>query len=346
MGLIYMRTSPSGGNYIGQTIFKETTRWTDHVHAAYDKKSQEYNTILSRAIRKYQAENFSVTILENNIDECNLNEREIYWISQYKTFYLDNNHGYNMTRGGEGSSLYDTQIILNYWNQGCSIKEIEELVGCAYEAVRKRLNVLNIDPEEIRQRGRNFAACKYSATYQQKISPIIEKVHQLWQDGYDEQAISKEVNYSTDAIGRWLHSVGITEEEIRERGRIRQFNNQKQTYNIKNQKRNNLIIDLWNQGKSISDIYTLTGHARETISHILLDAGIEQDEINKQAIACTTAKKCIPVLQYDLNGIFIQEWPSASEAARSLGCDSSTISKCIRGVKKTCHGYIWKRKGE
>ena len=46
--------------------------------------------------------------------------------------------------------------------------------------------------------------------------------------------------------------------------------------------------------------------------------------------------------QYDLNGNFIQEFPSARQAARELNLDSSTISKVCRGKNKTHGGFIFK----
>lgn len=53
-----------------------------------------------------------------------------------------------------------------------------------------------------------------------------------------------------------------------------------------------------------------------------------------------------PVLQFDLEGNFINEWKCISEAARAIGCSPSSISSCasthIRN--KTCKGYIWKYK--
>ena len=48
-----------------------------------------------------------------------------------------------------------------------------------------------------------------------------------------------------------------------------------------------------------------------------------------------TAKR---VAQYDLNGNFIKEFPSAAAAARELNLDSSVISKVCRGDKYKSHG--------
>lgn len=67
MGLIYMRVSPIGGKYIGQSNRPESVRWKEHCKDAYNKNSDCYNSILSKAIRLYGENNFSVIILEENI---------------------------------------------------------------------------------------------------------------------------------------------------------------------------------------------------------------------------------------------------------------------------------------
>lgn len=53
------------------------------------------------------------------------------------------------------------------------------------------------------------------------------------------------------------------------------------------------------------------------------------------------------VLQYDLQNNFIAEFESASEAARSLGKDSSNnIWACCHRKNKSAYNYIWKYKNE
>jgi group I intron endonuclease len=47
------------------------------------------------------------------------------------------------------------------------------------------------------------------------------------------------------------------------------------------------------------------------------------------------------IIQYDLEGKFIQEWSSIAEAVKKYKGD---ISACIRGKQKTSGGYIWKIK--
>ena len=57
-------------------------------------------------------------------------------------------------------------------------------------------------------------------------------------------------------------------------------------------------------------------------------------------------KITVPVLQYDLNGNFIKEWKSVTEAKKILGIDNSAIHKCCKGNKNYSHsgGFIWKYK--
>lgn len=50
------------------------------------------------------------------------------------------------------------------------------------------------------------------------------------------------------------------------------------------------------------------------------------------------------VLQYDLDGNFIKEWNSASEAERNLGYSIGNISGVCCGRGQTALGYMWKYK--
>ena len=53
-----------------------------------------------------------------------------------------------------------------------------------------------------------------------------------------------------------------------------------------------------------------------------------------------------PVCQYDLKGNFIQEFESASEAARQLSVFKSNITSACRGESSQCGGYQWKYKDD
>ena len=49
----------------------------------------------------------------------------------------------------------------------------------------------------------------------------------------------------------------------------------------------------------------------------------------------------IPILQYDLDGNFIREWPSATDVGKEV---QSHICDCAKGKLHTAYGYIWKYK--
>lgn len=54
--------------------------------------------------------------------------------------------------------------------------------------------------------------------------------------------------------------------------------------------------------------------------------------------------RLIPIIQYDLEGNFIKEWPSMKEAGLILNTDPSNISACCRGIIKTSSKFKWKYK--
>lgn len=52
-----------------------------------------------------------------------------------------------------------------------------------------------------------------------------------------------------------------------------------------------------------------------------------------------TTKK---IFQYDLNGVFLKEWISATEVQRELGIKSPLIVRVCKGRRKSTGGFIWR----
>jgi hypothetical protein len=52
----------------------------------------------------------------------------------------------------------------------------------------------------------------------------------------------------------------------------------------------------------------------------------------------------MPVVQLTLDNIIIKDYAGVRDAGRKLGIDSSSISKCCRGEKKTHYGFKWQYK--
>lgn len=83
--------------YVGQTK-NIKDRHRQHIkYDPYHENAKEYNYPLSRGIRKYGEEYYTLEILEDNILTDNeADEREKYWIKFYDTYW----NGYNQTMGG------------------------------------------------------------------------------------------------------------------------------------------------------------------------------------------------------------------------------------------------------
>jgi hypothetical protein len=60
----------------------------------------------------------------------------------------------------------------------------------------------------------------------------------------------------------------------------------------------------------------------------------------------TKVKNKKPIIQYSLDGKFIQEWDSAKDASIIIGCSPSPITACCKEKQKTCYGFKWKYKNE
>ena len=82
MGIIYGYANPKGKIlYIGQTVNLEQRHNKHFKHDPYNEKVLEYNYPLSRGIRKHGEKYYSLVILEENIDNCLLNDKEMFYIS-------------------------------------------------------------------------------------------------------------------------------------------------------------------------------------------------------------------------------------------------------------------------
>lgn len=91
--------------YVGKTN-DITKRWSDHLKVANAGPSNKSFSVIHAAIRKHGADNFTVSIIEEvNTEELAI-QREIYWISYYKSNIQEygDQFGYNLTNGGEGWS--------------------------------------------------------------------------------------------------------------------------------------------------------------------------------------------------------------------------------------------------
>jgi len=67
--------------------------------------------------------------------------------------------------------------------------------------------------------------------------------------------------------------------------------------------------------------------------------------LKRMAETNTNGNKSVSVIQLTLDGEFVKEWVSMSEAGRN-GYKHTNISACCSGKEKTHYGFKWKIKGE
>lgn len=174
--------------YIGQSIDIKN-RWIQHI---YEAKNKRKNGKLYPAMEEDGIDNFIFEVIEEcNLDSSVLDAKERYWINYYDSF----NNGYNSTKGGQGENswIFDPILIRQLWDDGYSVKEITEIVGCGHTLVQYRLkgyHDYNATTSHSRgairaiKQGKIKVGEKYNFSENQKIyfSDVIE-IHQYSIDG-------------------------------------------------------------------------------------------------------------------------------------------------------------------
>ena len=97
MGLIYKITSPTERVYVGQT----TKTAEERIVQYRSKRKKKGKSLILRSIEKYGWGAHIFEVIEDNVSVELLNEREIYWIAELKTYAAENLDGMNLTRGGD-----------------------------------------------------------------------------------------------------------------------------------------------------------------------------------------------------------------------------------------------------
>jgi len=98
-GYIYRITFPTKKVYIGKTTKTVEERFNEHINKSR-KKENKYSVY--NAIRRHGEDNIICEEIDKAYSKKELNDKEIYYIDKFKSYYKNKNKkGYNMTRGGE-----------------------------------------------------------------------------------------------------------------------------------------------------------------------------------------------------------------------------------------------------
>lgn len=302
---VYKHTNKTNGKvYIGITGRKPEERWD--YGWGYCRQPVFWN-----AIEKYGWDGFTHEILFEGLTKDEAIEKEIELIAAYKSNvkrYYNPSYGYNADDGGTTRSSI-----------GCSVGQYDlngNLIK-VWESVKQASLDLNIDYQTI-------FLCLNNKGYRAG-----EYMWQRSEDGNFPQTIE---NY---AKRRGLKSAQPKTEYVWVKA-VAQYD---------------LNGNLLNTFSSLLEAKKATGITDAQISACCcgrnMTAGgfiwrhIEGEPAKK--IEIKTLNRCLKaVLQYDLDGNYLQTWESVSEASRALKINASHISGACRGNRKTCGGFKWR----
>lgn len=154
MAYIYCITNIiNSKRYIGKTTLTIQERFKQHCKDS--QKERRNKRPLYDAMNKYGVENFIVEELEQVEDENLLSEREIFWIKELETY---GSKGYNATKGGDGTIIYNHNEIIELYQLGYNCNEVAKLVGCDKSTVSKVLKANGIVIRQVLTKGEKYNA--------------------------------------------------------------------------------------------------------------------------------------------------------------------------------------------
>ena len=139
MGYIYCITNLiNEKKYVGKTTYSITKRFQEHCKDS--KKERCERRPLYNAMNKYGIENFVV----EELIECPNDELDSYekmYIEKLQTY---GRNGYNATKGGDGTILFDYDKIIETYALGGTMTECAAKMHCSVDTVKKVLTINNI----------------------------------------------------------------------------------------------------------------------------------------------------------------------------------------------------------
>ena len=135
MNYIYCITNIiNNKKYVGKTTQSIEERFREHCKDSQRERCNKRP--LYDAMNKYGIENFQISLLEEVEDETLLSEKEIYWLKELNTY---GSYGYNASKGGDGTILYDYTEIIDLYNLGYTPQQISTKLGCCKDTILKVL---------------------------------------------------------------------------------------------------------------------------------------------------------------------------------------------------------------
>jgi len=194
VGCVYLITSPSGKQYVGQTVRTIEERWREHAREAV--KGAGECRALANAIRKYGPEALDVRILHVSFDQDELNSLEAREITERRTL---SPRGYNLKTGGaKGKPCSETCRRQSSGQQARYADPAER------EAQSERVKARFADPAE---RGAQAVRMKTRFSKRSERQVLSERQKARWADPDKRRAQSERLKTRfSDPAERLAHS--------------------------------------------------------------------------------------------------------------------------------------------
>lgn len=155
----------NGYIYIGKTVVSLAKRKSKH---KYDSKNNYKNNYFHNALNKYGFDNFKWSIIDTAENEKELNEKEIFWISEYRK----NCEVYNSTIGGDG---------ISGWHHSVETKQkmSENRKGEKHPMFGKKLSPEHIEKLSVLKKEKNIGKNNYfyGKKFFKEDNPFYGKTH-------------------------------------------------------------------------------------------------------------------------------------------------------------------------
>lgn len=262
------------------------------------------NQVFYNAIQKYGWNGFDHIIIKDKLSEKEAKHLEIELIEKYQT--LTTQHGYNVTNGGDGRL---GNKILQFSMYGDYIK--------TYSSVTAASNDTGIANSNI------------SAVCSGKMKHAGGYVWRYISDVKDINNYKNEFDFSVLDVLYPIYLFDLNQNYIRSYScaiEAHDYNNKIFVSSILDccrGKYKNACGYIWRFQKDVEDPYNFCNV-------------VIPEKPRKQIIHT--------ICQFDLNGIFIQEFDSPTIAAEYLNCDSHTITYACSGRTQSGAGFMWRYK--
>ena len=311
-GIIYLRTSPSGKYYVGQTC-NEERRQKDWMNLNRDYSGG----LINNARNKYGPENFQYEILFEvelaDKDEVIkiIDEKEIYFIEKYDSTNPD--YGYNISLGGKGGYITNKDYIKNNYYAYKDIEIVQLSVGGNYINTWKDVYEAStsIDKQSI-----NIINCCNNR--------VMTAYNYVWMFKSDYELISSNFN---NKFKRNIY--GVVQLDLNGKF-IKEFST-----SMEAEKETGILC-----GSITAVCRNSPGHRTAGGYRWVFKTDYESGNYDKNLEYKNISRK---VVQFNISGDIIKIWNSIKEAAEYYKTDDESIRKAadLSNSTKTSNGFRW-----